>query len=293
MTNKNDDLSQFRGTTIDSIKEVANEKGERKKGSSRFYQLPEGKSTVRFLANPVQGKPFFHEAAYHWIGNEKVYCRKSIDKCPVCLYASRIWQQHESAVEEGNSERAVNLKKQAMDLFAKNEYYYNVVVRKANGADDKVAVLQTGVSVKKDVTKLWFDEDYGDVTDVEKGHDIVIAKSGKGKETRYSTTPRPQKSFLAGGPENRAEAFKLISEIYEQRRNLVELVTFLSVKELDEIVKNYEHALENTAADEQEDDSSDTEAPEAAADTAEFDEKLENQMGDINAALEKVKAGRS
>lgn len=286
MTKHVDELSQFKGTSIDSIKGVANEKGERLKGKSgsRFYQLPDGKSTVRFLANPLGGS-FFLEATYHWINGEKVHCRRPLnEKCPVCNLASSIWTQSEEAKEEGRIEDAKNFAKQAKDLFAKNEYYYNVVVR-TKDEGDKVVVLSTGVTVKKEVTKLFFNEDFGDVTDPVEGHDIVIEKSGKGKETRYSTTPRPKKSLLAGSTDDKAEAAKLIKAIYEQRKNLSEFVSHYSIDKLDEIVSNYKSNFEEGGDAGASDDSDDREAPSASA-------EIDPQYKKIDDALEKVVAGR-
>ena len=140
--------------------------------------------------------------------------------------------------------------------------------------------------MKKDVTKLFFDEDYRDVTHPKTGHDIVITKSGKGKDTRYSTTPRTQKTLLSGSADAPAEAAKQINEILAQRKNLATLVTFLSTKELEDIVRNYENSLAaGPVSESNEDDSPEVDTSSSGEYTDELDK--------INSALEQVKAGRS
>ena len=58
--------------------------------------------------------------------------------------------------------------------------------------DNKIKILEGGVSIFKQIKELAMDTDYGDPT----LYDIKIKKEGQGRETKYSVLASPNKSQL-------------------------------------------------------------------------------------------------
>ena len=222
-----------KGSSLDKLRELK-ERGDRAGGGggSNFYKIADGTTEMRILPAINEEDAFYYATAYHYINNKYVYCRKYMDEdasCPVCAHASKIWKKY----KETNDER---IAEEAKSLFAKQQFFYNALVRDQEG--DKVVVLQSGNGIKTDLVEIMLDDTYGDITNPVKGRDIGIKRKGKGKATSYQVMVR-DRSLLAGDEDNAKEAAELIEAILEKRKVLHELVKYPTEEESEKEVRKY------------------------------------------------------
>lgn len=196
---------------LDKLREKYEDLKKRSKGDADWMQLEDGDNLVRFLSDE-EGN-FYFETGYHYIsqGKEKVavVCNKvhAGEPCYIC-----------DVISELNKSKDKGDKALAKELQAKSRVFFNVVDR----ADKKVKVLGAGNSIFKELLKYFADEDWGDLTDPETGHDVVINKSGSGLDTEYSVMPKPKPSKLGMEVE-----FKDLTEIahpftYEEQEQVMD-----------------------------------------------------------------------
>jgi hypothetical protein len=95
-------------------------------------------------------------------------------------------------------------KKLSDDLRVKRSFWMNVINRDDEGKG--VAVYTPGIIVFSEISSLITDPDYGDITDVLNGYDIIVEKSGTGRETEYHVKPRPKVTPLTAD-EDQLEAW--------------------------------------------------------------------------------------
>lgn len=238
----------------DTIAKI-NEYDSRTNRGSKFEKIKDGVTIVRFLPG-LNDEPFYYEANYHFINNETVFSRKDIDPniaCPISKYASHLWNKFKDTNDPRYEE-------EAKSLFAKKKYLYNAVIRGQDGEQDRVVVLETGVSVKKDLLEIINEEDgVGDITDPVRGYDVRITKTGTGLETRYKVKEVKTSSLLAGSEEDIKDAAKKIESILSQRKVLRDQVDYLSMEQIEEKLKIYQSikngsAIDSSPSDDYEDD---------------------------------------
>jgi hypothetical protein len=186
------------GLDIDKLKKKLAETKEKTTrggggGDFKFWSPSDGRNVVRFLP-PKEGKEdFYSETMIHYnLGpkqNKQAVCRKAAGEksCPACDFVDELFK--------GDKDD----EKLAKKIKAKMKYYYNVVDRSLEEDDEgygEVLVYGGGVSVFEEILGIICDPDYGDVTDSEKGFDIIINKSGKGLDTEYKVNARPKQSEI-------------------------------------------------------------------------------------------------
>ena len=108
------------------------------------------------------------------------------EKCPICDYASSLWQE---GTDEG--------KKMAKDLFARQRFFSNVVVRGKESEGPKP--YGYGKELYKKLIKVVIDPDYGDITDIDNGRDVKLMyeKGGGASFPSSDITVKPVTKPLA------------------------------------------------------------------------------------------------
>ena len=104
------------------------------------------------------------------------------EPCPICEMVSVLWKGSESD------------KAMASQLGLRKQYWMNIVARdpKDKGGDtgDGPYVYTPGVTIFKYIQALMLDAEYGDITDIDDGIDLVVDRKGEGVKTEYQLMPR-------------------------------------------------------------------------------------------------------
>jgi len=190
----------------------------------KFYQIPEGTNAVRILPWRDEEKEFYAETKIHRVpgpdGSVKnIHCRKIHgEACPMCDLYYALWKTGRQEDEE-----------LARKIKPRARYYMNILDRE--GGD--VKILSIGVILFKKIIGAMLDEDFGDITDPEAGHDFKIVKEMDGQWPKYDqSAPRPKSSPLgtkaevASSMDSLHEIHELVKlEDYEDVRNAAAALT--------------------------------------------------------------------
>ena len=195
----------------------------------KFYQIPEGTNAVRILPWKDDEKEFYAETKIHRVtgpdGNVKNHhCRKIHgESCPMCDLYYALWKTGRKEDED-----------LARQIKPRARYYMNILDRESG----EVKILSIGVILFKKIIGAMLDEDFGDITDAEAGHDFKIVKEMEGQWPKYDqSAPRPKSSPLGSKSEiatsmdtlhNIHELVKL--EDYEDVKNAAALLTSTAVQ---------------------------------------------------------------
>ena len=155
----------------------------------KFFQLKEGTNLLRILPWKDDSKQFYAETKIHRVtdenGNVKNHhCRKVHgEACPLCDLYYSLWKTGRKEYED-----------LARQIKPRARYYMNAVDRETG----EIKILSIGVILFKKIIGAMLDEDFGDITDLENGHDFKIVKVMEGQWPKYDQSqPRP-KSEAAG-----------------------------------------------------------------------------------------------
>ena len=165
-----------------------------------FLKLGPGKHKVRVLPPPVGKDTPFKTVNQHFIelnGEKLVFaCPRYESKkpCPACAQADKLRKSGNPADRD-----------LAKDLYAKKRFFVNVINRAE--PDKGVQVLGIGFTIMGALTKLAQDADAGgDFTDPQNGYDIIINRTGTGKnDTEYTVFPAKASSPLGPTAEQMQE----------------------------------------------------------------------------------------
>lgn len=161
-------------------------------GREGFWTTPLGVSTIRIMPE-VGGMQFFYqEAGQHFLPGEgdkvmPVYCPSFTTggalPCPICEVVNLLYKG-----TAGDREMAEK-------LLRSKAYWMNIVVR--DPAEDVAGntakgpyIWTPGVTIFRAIQSLVGSPSYGDIADFEKGCDLEVEKTGKGKDTKYQVFPR-------------------------------------------------------------------------------------------------------
>ena len=183
----------------------------------KFYQIPEGTNAVRILPWKDDEKEFYAETKIHRVpgpdGNVRnIHCRKIHgESCPMCDLYFALWKTGRQEDED-----------LARKIKPRARYYMNILDREGG----EVKILSIGVILFKKIIGAMLDEDFGDITDPEAGHDFKIVKEMEGQWPKYDqSAPRPKSSPLGSKAEN-ASTMDSLHNIHE----LVKLEEYEDVK---------------------------------------------------------------
>lgn len=183
----------------------------------KFYQIPEGTNAVRILPWKDESREFYAETKIHRVPQpdgtvKNIHCRKIHgEKCPMCDLYYGLWKTGKQEDED-----------LARKIKPRARYYMNILDR----ASGDVKILSIGVILFKKIIGAMLDEDFGDITDPESGHDFKIVKEMDGQWPKYDqSSPRPKSSELGSKAET-AATMDSLHEIHD----LVKLEDYEEVK---------------------------------------------------------------
>lgn len=153
-------------------------------GRGDFLQLREGKNTVRIF--PWKDVFFFRAVIHYGLrrsGSEREVaypCLKMFgkDSCPVCDFHEELSQSS----SEGKQKLASRIR-------AVTKYYVNALDR--DRPHEGIKILPMTPKMMRQLKGFLEDEDFGDITDVEDGKDVIITREGTGfRGTSYELRVR-------------------------------------------------------------------------------------------------------
>lgn len=185
---------------------------------SKFLITKEGTSLVRLLPAKNDEENFYAETAIHRMENDgqfkNYHCpRVKGDKCPLCDVYFALWK----TPSEDNHNLARSIK-------ARKRYYLNAVERDSG----TVKILSIGMKLFGQILDTFFDDDYGDITDLKTGFDFKVVKDTNGAFPNYDKSapkPRPSEAGTA------SEIATWMDELHDIQ-NLVKIAEYDELKQL-------------------------------------------------------------
>jgi len=161
-----------------------------------FWKPQEGEQSIRVIS-PQDGDPFKQMWFHYGVGkNAGFLCPKKMHgkDCPVCSFA---WSTYNDAKASNDQETL----KFCKSLFAKERFFSPVLVR---GEESQgIRLWGYGKQAYSEMIGLVTNPDYGDITDIDAGTDLVI-NYGKPSGASFPVTkitPRRRPSALAAKSE--------------------------------------------------------------------------------------------
>ena len=205
----------------------------------KFYQIPEGSNSVRILPWRDDEREFYAETKIHRVtgpdGNVKNHhCRKVHgENCPICDAYYALWKT--------GSKEDENLARQ---IKPRARYYMNILDRESGD----VKILSVGVILFKKIIGAMLDEDFGDITDIEEGHDFKIVKEMDGQWPKYDQSqPRPKSSPLG----SKSEVATIMDSLHEIH-DLVKLEDYEEFKQVAESLISPTQGVSSTPSESKE-----------------------------------------
>lgn len=171
-------------------------KAERDRSKGGFVKrLPSGKTVLRILPPwSSEGLWFKRVQKYFFAIDGEYYTfispRVNGGRDPIYAYARKLKNSDDVAQQE-----------KAKDFFPATKYFVNaVVLASPDGVSlkDGVQVFELPMKVKESLVELDTDADAGfaDITNLERGFNVIINKNGKGFNTSYTVQPVRQPSNI-------------------------------------------------------------------------------------------------
>lgn len=185
---------------------------------NKFYAIPEGNSVIRILPTKEEEKLFYAETAIHRVPTgegqtRNFHCRKVHgESCPLCDAYYALWK-------EPYKDETL-----ARKIKPRARYYMNVVDR----ATDEVKIFSVGVILFKKIISTILDEDYGDVTRLEEGHDFKLNKFIEDGWPKYDQSVFRPKATAAGTKKQIAEWMDELHDVH----SLVKLEEYDTFKQV-------------------------------------------------------------
>jgi len=166
---------------------------EKSKGHYRFWKpIENGTYQIRFLPATEPDGLFYKATAQHKVGDNYFFCPKvEGNPCPICEKYRALWAE--------GTDASIAL---AREIKPKKQYLYNIVVRSTPKGlfeqPNTAQVYMSGVKVQETIMDYFFDADYGDLTDTEKGYEFTLVREDVGGWPSYAhSKPRKNPSPLA------------------------------------------------------------------------------------------------
>lgn len=275
-----------RKSNLDALKNAVKSQGT--KGGFQFWKPQKyGEYLIRFLPPKQSDGLFYKEVAQHKVGDNYFYCPKvEGDQCPICETYRKLWDK--------GTDAAIEL---AREIKPRKQFLYNIIVKEELGKpSDTPTKVQKYMSGKKVFDKLmdyFFDDDYGDLTDVEEGFDFVLKKTqGDMGFPNYDNSKPKRKASPLHEDEDTVE------EILDESYDLDAAVEFKSYEELSKSLGHFLEAEKGMSvegptavapkskpskADDDDEDSSDQTSEDSDDDEDDFDDfekQLLNELED-------------
>ena len=166
-------------------------------GTHGFMTLDEGRNIVRILPEVHSMDFFFQTVGRHYMPNKKnFYCSNFTSEgeltCPICELVSQLYKAGDK------SSRAL-----AGQIRVRKQYWMNVIDRSNESRGP--LMLTPGVTIFNSIVAMISDPDWGDITDVDEGIDLIITRTGKGLDTSYEVMGKRNPSPLSKDPKQVTE----------------------------------------------------------------------------------------
>jgi hypothetical protein len=195
-----------------------------------------GSYTIRFLPPFEEDGIFVKQTAQYKLGDKYIFAPYIEGKSdPIYDYYRALWKE--------NTPQSIAL---ARELKPRKQYLYNIVVREEKSVKPnnptKVYIYMSGQKLYDKVMHYFWDEDYGDLTDIDEGYDFKIEKEdgSMGFPNYDNSKPRNKASALF---EDKAMVDEVLGHLY----NLDAEVTYNSPAELKEMLAEYLASRKETA----------------------------------------------
>lgn len=202
----------------------------------KYFKLEKGNNIARILPGPDEDTEWFSESKIHRIKQpdgkiKNFHCRRVHgEDCPLCDLYFGYWELANEAEARGDEAEMKKFQAMARALRANDRYYMNAY----DYETESVKILSVGKKIFNKIVGTMMDEDFGDITDVDTGHDFKIVKVQEANDQwpNYDQSQaRPKATKLADSKQR-------INEIMESLHNLQELVPLETYEEAKEIVNN-------------------------------------------------------
>lgn len=263
-------------------------RGAKVGSGSDFWNPPDGESRIRAMPPASEDlDDFWKRTATHFnVGPDE----RSVP-CPVesGIRDSCFLDRLVKRLGRGDEDEQV----EAESMGARPRFLISIV----DYADPEagVQVWPCPVTVFRQLKKFRLNEDeYGDMTDLADGYDIIIERTGSGINTKYDATPArknsvfPTKELLNHRVESVAELFQALKDEEFELPNLAEVQTFLDDDEMERVYKGMSGGRTRTESSDDDDDGEDEE-PAEDDDGGEAEEPAENDSGADDEAKEDTK----
>lgn len=226
----------IRSSNLSKLKEAWENQASGGGSGFRFWKPKDfGRYTIRFLPPTDENHLFFKQTAQYKIGENYLFA-PYIEK-----RSDPIYDYYRALYNKGTDE-AIAL---AKEIKPRKQYLYNIIVKdelgQASENPTKVYVYMSGKILYDTVMDYFFDDDYGDLTDVEEGFDFVLVKEqgDLGFPNYKKSRPKPKSSPLFDDEE-------MVEEVLSNLHNLDDEIEYKSVSELKEILEQFLDTRNNT-----------------------------------------------
>ena len=216
-----------RKSNLDALKAIYENKD--KKGNYRFWKpLKNGRYIIRFLPSYKQDGLFFRASAQYKIG-DNYYCAPHADDRPDPIY------DYYRALYAKGDDASIAL---AKEIKPRKQYLYNIIVRDELGIPSanpkEVKVYCSGKILYDCLMDYFFDDEYGDLTDVDNGYDFQLVKEDgdMGFPNYKKSKPKKTSSPLFDDPED-------IDEVLQNLKDLDKEIDYKTPQELKEILEEF------------------------------------------------------
>lgn len=209
-----------------------------------IVKMPEGEGaiTVRLLPPGDDGELFCASRVHH-LNDKNIHCHQVLvdgkweGTCPVCDYYRKLWKDSDRAdsIDTKNA-----LQSEAREIKPIERYYYNVIVRDANG-NVGPKILAIGKQIHLIILRGMFGDpsvdepELGDVTDRDGGYDFKIikkiTKSGPNSFPNYEQSRFMHKPSKLGTAEEIKKWMGSLHDLKSLRRliSLEEMIKELNI----------------------------------------------------------------
>lgn len=195
-----------------AVKELENSNGDFPE--INWWKPKEGENVIRILPPWNERGEMYLTVLQHWVDGTGVTCRKTIHPNENC-YACDIVKS------SGNEEWGI-----------KKRVYFNIL--DMNDIVKGVQIWGSPVTLAGEILHLDTSDDYGDVSNPEKGFTLVITRKGKDLGTKYSVIPKREPSAIPD--------MKVLSNLY----TLDVIFSPLSYEKMEERLTKTEEVSEQT-----------------------------------------------
>lgn len=177
----------------DLLKMVQNKRKAIQRASGRgkkTVKIQGGKTQIRILPSwRGKGEQFWHDFSQHYVHGAPDSEGKTLRAVYVCTAATfgkqcPICEAIEDGIRNATDDDTLKLLEKAS--VGKNPA---VLVNAWFPDTDEVEIVELRPSVFESIAGIM--EDYGDITDPETGTDVIIERTGTGRDTRYHVNPAP------------------------------------------------------------------------------------------------------